>query len=254
MIADVKNSFPNVKILNMSISNSKDGSIIQKLQFTYGAIPDTFRELQVIKLIDGKSYAFIYYADNALFNQFFPIASVMYNSLQTPKFINTFFPEQTISAIKINNKNNPTIKKVEIPVNATKINKQNNKSSKLTNVSTFDNKLLGIKIQYPNSLNKVEKDRGISFISNNKSIGVILVNMPLNNMSESDFIAAHIMSLNNSLTNFNIINSSTSDLLGYPTQMILFSYNDGAHLYKGMQLWKVARGSCLHFYILCSII
>jgi hypothetical protein len=246
LIDDIKNSFPNVKILNMSISNSTDHAIIQKLQFTYGSIPDTFRELQVIKLIDGRAYTFIYYADNALFNQFFPIASTMFNSLQTPKFINTFSQEQTVSPIKINNQNNQPIKKVKIPVNATMINKQNNQSSKLTNISNFDNKLLGIKIQYPTSLNKVEKDRGISFISDNKSIGVILVNNPLNNMSENDFIAAHIMSLNSSLTNFNILNSSTSDLLGYPTQMILFSYDNGDQLYKGMQLWKVAED---HVYI-----
>jgi hypothetical protein len=38
-----------------------------------------------------------------------------------------------------------------------------------------------------------------------------------------------------------ITNSSTSDLLGYLTQMILFSYNNGDQLYKGLQLWKVAE-------------
>ena len=90
MINDIKNSFPNAKILNMNVSNSTDDSIIQKLEFTYGIIPDTFRELQITKLTEGRAYTFIYYADNALFNQFYPIASVMYDSLQTPKFANTF--------------------------------------------------------------------------------------------------------------------------------------------------------------------
>jgi hypothetical protein len=248
-INDIKNSFSNVKILNMNISTSKDGSIIQKLEFTYGSSPDTFRELQVLKLNEDRAFTFIYYADNALFNQFFPIASIMYNSLQTPKFFNTFSQEQILNPLKLDKQINQPIKSaknITIPSNLPIVNKQNNQSSILSNDSIFYNKLLGIKIQYPNSLNKIESDRGASFNSYNKSIGVTLVNIPINNMTESDFIAAHIMSLNNSLTNFDVINASTSDLLGYPTQMIVFSYNNGAQLYKGMQFWKIAED---HVYI-----
>jgi hypothetical protein len=220
MINDIKNSFPNVKILNMNVSNSIDNSTIQKLEYTYGVIPDTFRELQITKLTEGRAYTFIYYADTTLFNQFFPIALVMYNSLQTPKFTNTFSIEQNLGQ--------------------TKLNKQN------TNVSTFDDTSLGIKIQYPNFLNKVEKDGGVSFVSQNKSIGVSVGNIPLNNISESEFIDTRILSLNNTLKDFSILNSSISDLLGYPTQMILYSYQNGTEKYKEMEFWKLAED---HVYI-----
>jgi hypothetical protein len=71
-------------------------------------------------------------------------------------------------------------------------------------------------------------------------------NIPLNNISENDFIDVHILSLNSTLKDFNILNSSISDLLGYPTQMILFSYKNGTEKYKEMEFWKIAED---HVYI-----
>jgi hypothetical protein len=250
IISNIKKDLPNVKIHNMNITNSTDGSINEKFEFSYGYTADAFKDFQNVKIIDGRVYIFSYYADSALFDQFYPIASFMLKSLKIPIFTNAF-PQIPISnTIKHTNQNNETMKKAtdnaKIPANVSIADNKNNQTLESKNVSTYDNKVLGIKIDYPNFLNKVEKDRGVSFITTNKSIGILLVNTPLSNISESDFISAHINSLNSSFTNFNILNSLTSDLLGYPTPMILFSYNNGNQLFKAMQFWKVVGD---HVYI-----
>jgi hypothetical protein len=229
MIASIKSKFSNVHILNISISNSNDGSKIQTLKYSYSDGSNTFQVLQLMKIFADRTFIFKYYADSILYDRFFPLVQTMFDSFQIPKFTKFLSQDNNLnSSFKSN------------------VNKQNNRTLVSGNFLTYNNKALGITIQYPPYLQKFEKDNGILLTSNNKSVGVILVNVPLNNISKNGFIKSHILSLNSTLHNFKIINASTSNLMGYPTQMILFSYSSGTHLYKGMQFWKIAIN---HVYI-----
>ncbi len=229
MITSIKSSLSNANILNINISNSTDGSKIQTLKYSYSKGSNTFRVLQLMKIFGDRTYVFKYSADSILYDRFFPLAKTMFDSFQIPTFTKFFSQDNNL---------NSSFRSIE--------NKQNNQTLGLRNFLTYYNKSLGITVQYPAYLQKYAKDSGILLTSNNKSVGVILVNMPLNDISKNDFIKRHILSLNSTLGNFKITNSSTSSLMGYPTQMILFSYSGGTHLYKGMQFWKIATN---HVYI-----
>jgi hypothetical protein len=228
-IASIRSNFTNVHVLNISISNSTDGSKIQTLKYSYNEGSNTFRVLELMKIFVDRTFIFKYYADSILYDRFFPLAKTMFDSFQIPKFTKFLSQDNNLNSSFRSNEN-----------------KQNNRTLGSGNFLTYDNKPLGIKIQYPSYLHKFEEDNGILLTSNDKSVGVILVNMPLNNISKNDFIKRHILSLNITLGNFKIKNASTSNLMGYPTQMILFSYSSGSNLYNGMQFWKIAGN---HVYI-----
>ena len=104
---------------------------------------------------------------------------------------------------------------------------------------TYSNKSLGLEIQYPIWLNKTEQDRGVDFIFPNKNAGAKLVNSSIESTSRNNPAMSHLLYLNKSLDNLFILNTSRSDVMGYPTPTILFTYDNDTELYKGMQFWKI---------------
>ena len=68
------------------------------------------------------------------------------------------------------------------------------------------------------------------------------------NIDPSDNYAnAHLSYLNNTLDDFHILNASRSDVMGYPTPKIIFTYENGTELYKGMQFWKLKNDTARLF-------
>jgi hypothetical protein len=104
---------------------------------------------------------------------------------------------------------------------------------------TYSNKSLGLEIQYPIWLNKTEQDRGVEFVFPNKNAGANLVNSSIESTSRNNSAMSHLLYLNKSLDNLFILNTSRSDVMGYPTPTILFTYDNDTELYKGMQFWKI---------------
>lgn len=111
----------------------------------------------------------------------------------------------------------------------------------------YYNQSLGIQFQYPSFLDRFEKDQGVLLTNDNQTFGITLVNLPLRNISSEGFTNQHLSTLNNTLANFNIINSSTSNLLGDRTYMILFTYNENNQLHKVLQLWKLSANNVYIF-------
>ncbi len=115
------------------------------------------------------------------------------------------------------------------------------------NFATYENKNLGIKIEYPRNLDKIENNRGSTFTNEGSTLGVIIGNIPLKNTSLSDFRTQQILQLSQTLTNFKITNSKVSDIMGYPTQMLLFNYDNGTQLYRGLQFIKISDDNAYVF-------
>ena len=104
---------------------------------------------------------------------------------------------------------------------------------------TYSNKTLGLEIQYPVWMNKTEQDNGVKFMFPNKSAGAILGTSNIGSTSNNDYVESHILYLNKSLDNLYILNTSRSDVMGYPTERILFTYDNGTEPYKGMHFWNI---------------
>jgi hypothetical protein len=71
----------------------------------------------------------------------------------------------------------------------------------------------------------------------NERAAAILATSNIN--SSNNYVTTHLSFLNKSLDNFHVLNTSRTDVMGYPTATILFTYDNGTELYKGMQLWKI---------------
>ena len=104
---------------------------------------------------------------------------------------------------------------------------------------TYSNKSLGLEIQHPVWLDKIELPKGVEFVFPNKNAGAVLANSSIESGSGNNSTNRHLLYLNKSLDNLNILNTSRSDVMGYPTTRILFTYDNDTELYKGMQFWNI---------------
>lgn len=112
---------------------------------------------------------------------------------------------------------------------------------------TYRNNSLGLEIQYPNSLIKVENNRGIELLFPNKTAGAILAASEVKPTERGNYVMSHLLYLNKSLDNLFILNTSRSDVMGYPTATILFTYDNNTDPYKGMQFWNIKEGQARLF-------
>jgi hypothetical protein len=112
---------------------------------------------------------------------------------------------------------------------------------------TYNNGSLGLEIQYPVLLNKVENNRGVEFVFPNKNAGAILTTSEVKPTERSNYVMSHLLYLNKSLDNLFILNTSRSDVMGYPTATILFTYDNNTEPFKGMQFWKIKDGQARLF-------
>jgi hypothetical protein len=109
-ISSIKENFLNATILDITTSTSADNSTIQNLTFTAMNGKDTEKVLLLSKIFEDRTYTFLYYADDILFDQFFPLTSVMLYSFQIPYFNNAFSLEHLSSAGTISIENLQTKK------------------------------------------------------------------------------------------------------------------------------------------------
>lgn len=239
-IAKIKKELPNSQILTSSI-NQSDGSFSYNIEYAYGNNTDEFKIFQTLTQRGDNLYNFIYYSEQNLFDSFLDIARSVYNSSLNP--IDT--QNKTIKSSNhiINGPSNQfgsnEENKNELLIDNTTDHDQKSIRPQ-SNTIFYNNSDIGIKMQYPSNLIKVENERGVSLSTKNNSNGVVLVRTPTQGISEEQFALRQLSSLNETLTDFNVINSSITDLLGYPTQMVYFEYKNGSDLYRAMQFWKVS--------------
>lgn len=107
---------------------------------------------------------------------------------------------------------------------------------------TYRNDSLGLEIQFPTWLNKTDKARGVEFVFPNKSAGAILTATTVEPSARNNTVMSHLSYLNKTLDNLHILNTSRSDVMGYPTPTIVFTYDNNTELYKGIQFWKLKEG------------
>jgi hypothetical protein len=103
---------------------------------------------------------------------------------------------------------------------------------------TYNNNTLGLQIQYPSWLKITDRYNGVEFMFPNKSAGATLATSKIDSTLNDSYAMTHLSYLNRSLDNLHILNASRSDIFGYPTPKILFTYDNGTELYKGLQFWK----------------
>ena len=193
------------------MSNAGDGSTIQRLMFTYGddSNPNTYKVFQLLKTYKDETLIFTYQSTESLFDQFFPLVSQMYDSYQVPSFNNVFPTDIDLEDLLLpRDTDDETMDDQD-------------------RFLTYSNKTLGLEIQYPVWMNKTEQDNGVKLMFPNKGAGAILGTSNIGSTSNNDYVESHILYLNKSLDNLYILNTSRSDVLGYPTERILFTYDNG---------------------------
>jgi hypothetical protein len=212
-ISFVRDNFLNATIIDTVTSTSADNATIQSITFTFVGDKDLEKALLLSKIFEDRTYTFLYYADNDLFIQFLPLASVMLDSFQIP------YMDKAFSSIHLTSSGNIYSE----------------------DFATYRNNNLGIEIKYPPyTLDKIENSRGITFTSEVSKIGIIVANIPLKSPSLDDFRSQQILYLNQTLKNFEITDSDVSRLMGSPTEMLLFNYDNRTQPYAGMQLITVS--------------
>ncbi len=223
MLVKIKNLLPNAFVTNTNVSYADDGSTIQTLMFTYhdDSNPNIYKVFQLLKTIKGETFLFTYYSTESLFDRFFPLVSQMYKSYQVPSFDNVF-PTDVYAG--------------ESPHSVDTADQSTTNQDKFL---TYNNKTLGLEIQYPTWMNKTEQDGGVEFMFPNKRAGVLLATSNVQSASNESYVTTHLRYLNKSLDNLYVINTSRSDVMGYPTAKILFTYNNSTELYKAMHFWKI---------------
>jgi hypothetical protein len=112
---------------------------------------------------------------------------------------------------------------------------------------TYRNSSLGLEIEFPNSLKKAENNRGVEFVFPNNKAGAILATSEIQPTERSNYVMSHLIYLNKTLDNLYILNTSRSDVMGYPTATILFTYGNNTETYKGMHLWNIKEGQARLF-------
>lgn len=239
-IAKIKGGLPNVQVINSSAMPSDNNSIVHKIIYTYGDNSNTYKAFQILSFSKHQLYNFIYYSNTDIFDNFLDMAQSIYNSLSVPT--------SEISKLEGLTNGSTINKAVQFGLNSeSKINNlipnaTDDKPSNTQfqdNILSYNNSNIGVQIKYPAYLVKMENEQGISITTKNNSNGLIIVKVPVNGISHEEFALKQLSSLNQSLSNFNVINSSVTDLLDYPTQLIYFEYNNGSELYRGMQFWKI---------------
>lgn len=231
----MKSNFDKLTFSNISIDlpNANDQ---QSLVFTYGNDTNIYQVLLYIMAKPDRSYTFTYYADRMLFDKFLSVSLKMLNS---SKIIDS----HNILENKTGTDISSSVKYKDSKINnyVSVLNHSINDEENVTGYKSYKKKDIGIELRYPAFLNLVEKDFGIILSTNDRAMAVVIVNIPLENTSLENFSIRNIMTLNKTLSNFNIINSSTSNLLGEDTQMLLFNYTNGTHTYNAMQFWKLSE-------------
>ena len=232
MISSIQTKFPNVQILNTDLSEDSSNLATQTLLFRYGEENNSYKILLFIKIYDDRTIVFTYYSEENLFDRFFPLASHMYSSLQMPSFVNIFEPVRDLENLNQSHH-----------LNDSQGNKSQTQQANKTILSNYENQKLSLSLKYPANLKKIEANDGLIFSSKDDGIAITASRIPLSNSSYNDFVVDHMISLNQTLHNFSVINSTTTNLLGYPTPMILFTYENGTQYFKGLQLWKFVDNS-----------
>jgi hypothetical protein len=229
-ISKLRTSLKDVQILNTDVVETVSESATQALLFTYEQENIQHKILIFIKEYGDRLMIFSYYSENKLFDRFLPIAQHMYNTLKTPKLESVFESDAHFNTL---NQYQEEITPTQVP-----------DPEKL---SPYSNNELGFSTFIPSSWERQESDNGILFSSSNDSLGITVARLQMLDDSFEDFVKNHLNTLNQSLSDFEVINMTVNDLFGYPTPMILFTYSNQSQEYNVLQLWKMANNSVFVF-------
>jgi hypothetical protein len=153
----------------------------------------------------------------------------MYTSYQVPAFNNVFPTDIYSTDSQANNKND--------------YHSMNDQEE----LSVYSNNTLGLEIRYPIWMNKIEKPNGVELTFPDKNAGVIVAVSEVNNSPGENYVTSHLLYLNQSLDNLHVLNTSRTDLMGFPTAKIMFTYDNATQLYKGMQFWNIKENQARLF-------
>ncbi len=245
ILALLENNLSNVRLYNTDITLLDNNNVIQTIEFTYGKEPDSYKVIIKLRTHEDRLFIFSYFSQEELFNRFYPLAYYMYDSVQTPSFDSIFGSDRIV---QLSNESGYGFSNgSEYPISNKSLNISPNSTRDSEEYLNYTNKQLGIKIEYPSNLTKIEQEKGVFFSDTNKNLNIILASMPISYNNTNDFSVNHLLDLNKTLENLNIINSSTSEIMGKPTEMILFNYKNGTELYTGTQIWTVTGNNAYIF-------
>jgi hypothetical protein len=242
-VTELKNKLSGINILNSTSFNNPDGTIFQNLTYTYLKDGTNTKVMQLSKVYEDSKFTFTFFSPTEQFFQYVPIINTMSQSLKSTIFKDVFAIQSInyskVSDIGVNSslsnlmaENLSTEKNLDID-NSTNFQNEN---QSLTDITLFEysNPYIGIKALYPSTFHKYETDNGMILTWNNGSSGFTLGQTPSMEMSIDDFSANQVIYLNETLDNFQIINYSISQIYEYPTQILMFSYNNNSVPYKSM--------------------
>lgn len=138
-------------------------------------------------------------------------------------------------------KNQSNLKSQTIPEkpnkdpNITKSKASTSSISDKAKISTYNNPYLGISLQYPSSIKKIEEDNGVSFFFDKGTSGILIGVIHGSTDSTEDFISKHISNFESNLQNFQLVNMSQVNIFSNPTQLLFFNYDNNSKAYNGME-------------------
>lgn len=237
IISIIRTYFPHAQILDTKLASLGNESSVQDLLFTYEHDNLTSKILLKIRSFEDSTFMFAYYSDQVLFDRFYPIANHMYRSVQSPEFTKIFDIDiNKNESIEYPNQNDYL--HYDAVSNNTHDVKNTSKRAINDNYLDYKNQNLDLEFKYPGELKVVDLPQGVLMTSQNKMFGGSVAKIPLNNYTMDEFITSQILHLNESLDDFSILNSSISDILDFPTQMISFNYTKDFDSFQGVQIWK----------------
>jgi len=232
----IKRILSNATFVDARILQDRINSTAWILLYQFNSDNKNSTAMEIINFRDHNEYIFSYYAHEPLFERFLPLAQSMYASFQIPFFGSPVFSED-IFQLNVGSKSNSGLNGISSELETV--------SPGTINYSRYNNESLGLSIVYPDYMTRIEDNQGVLFSDDDNNLGIIFSKVFLNNMSLTNFMNNYLNHLNNTLIDFKIINHSISNSLGYPTELILFTYENQTLPYTGLQFWK-SSGNLLY--------
>jgi hypothetical protein len=232
----MRQNLNNVNILSTNSTKSPAGYDINTIEYIYGSDSKKFKIQQILESGENRTYLLTYFAEDVFYDRFLPVISTMKDSLFNSEKNKNHFTEEPVL------ENNTIMENRTSASSAGSSNIELESKTKTATLSqnedrtlTYSNPFLGITLEYPSTLKKIEGDNGISFFFDKGTAGIIVGVIPSSSNSLDRFTTEHISDFKSKLQNFTVANTSKVNLFTNPTQMLFFNYNNNSVLYKGME-------------------
>jgi hypothetical protein len=235
LILQIRQNLNGLNIININNTESSEGSSIDTVEYSYGNDSKKFRVIQVLENGKNKHHLFTYFSEDIFYDRFIPIVSPMKNTFVSFDVIDK--KDKDISKAKNQSilKSQTNLEKPNKDPNITNSKASTSSQSDKAKISTYKNPYLGISLQYPSSIKKIEKDNGVSFFIDKGTSGILIGVIHGSTDSTEDFISKHISNFESSLQNFQLVNMSQVNIFSNPTQLLFFNYDNNSKTYNGME-------------------